>query len=594
MQAESSEFGDVRFVSQRGELRFRHPSATIKADTPAEVPAALDRLRDAVENGHYAAGFLAYEAAPAFDPAFVTHPPSSSAPIMWFGVYNRCEELPPPPLPAARFNVGEWRSHLEETDYYAALAKIRDYIAAGDTYQVNYAMPLSASFEGDPLAWFRHLCMAQGSNHNAYVDLGGAQVLSASPELFFELDGARIVTRPMKGTHRRGRYSAEDQQFRRNLLESEKDRAENLMITDLLRNDLGRISEIGSVTVERLFEAERYETLWQMTSTISGQTSADPPRLLHALFPSGSITGAPKARTMEIIRELEQCPRGVYCGSIGWWGPGRQASFNVAIRTVTVDAQRGEAHCHVGGGVTWDSRAALEYEECRSKAVFLSYKRPVFELLETLLLQRESYYLLDEHMQRLLNSAAYFGYPVEESSVREALHNQQTELLHGGATGPHKVRLLLDGAGGVRTEAAPVTANAEPARVALAPEPVDRDDVFLYHKTTHRAVYEAALSACPGYDDVILWNQDGDLTESVWANLVIEQDGRFLTPPVDSGLLAGCMRAALLHEGRIEEARLARETLETADRVWLINSVRRWMPVAGISLKQSDAKTVQR
>ncbi len=570
---EASEFGQVRFVSRQGERLYQNPEAIVTAASPGEVAPALECLRTAVQSGWHAAGYLAYEAAPAFEPRLTTHSPSG-IPLLWFGLYRAPAWLDPRPAPCrGAFHVGDWDPLVPEAEYHEAIARIRAYIAAGDAYQVNYTFPLRAPFEGNPLDWFRQLTAAQGGDHGAYVDAGRFQVLSASPELFFELRDGSAAARPMKGTRPRGLWPAQDRAMAGALRESQKDRAENVMIVDLLRNDLGRIAATGTVEAPSLFDVERYETVWQMTSTVTAKTDGDAADLLGALFPSGSVTGAPKIRAMEIIRELEPYPRGVYCGTIGWWAPGPEARFNVAIRTVTVHPAKQRAEYHTGGGITWDSRSEAEFQECRAKAALLVRKPAAFQLLESLLFDGAAFWLLDEHLRRLEESAAYFGVTCRWADLRAEL-TDMAERLRG--KGPRKVRLLLDREGAWTLEDGPAPP-ADPISVGLAPAPIDPDNVFLYHKTTERSVYEKALAARPDCGDVFLWNFKGELTESTRANLVLELDGKLVTPPVVCGLLAGVYRDALLREGTIVEGVVHKEDLSRAGRLWLINSVRGWM-----------------
>ena len=573
-----TEFGDVRFVSRNGERFYRRPEAVVTAHTLDEVQPALDRVQRAVTGGAHAAGFISYEAAPAFDPVLTVHSPGR-VPLVWMGIYDEVvhsrRQAPEQPV-----EVGPWEHMISREAYERAIRAIRDYIAAGDTYQVNYSFPLSAPFHGDPLAWFYQLCAAQKGDYNAYVDAGVFKVLSASPELFFHTNDGQITVRPMKGTAQRGLYSTQDKRQAETLATSEKNRAENLMIVDLLRNDLGRVCHIGTVRTPTLFDVERYETVWQMTSTVTGRTDAGVPEILNALFPSGSITGAPKARTMEIIRELEAYPRGVYCGAMGWWAPSGEASFNVAIRTVTVDTGREEARYHVGGGIVWDSTPEGEYEECHTKTAFLNRHSPRFSLLESLRWDEAGYFLYNLHLERMRQSADYFGIDVNWAAIEKHLEEEAARLLASGT--PHKVRLLVDQAGGCTVESSPLSEPA-PVTLGLAVEPVDSANVFLYHKTTRRGMYERAREQRPDCDDVLLWNEAGELTESTMANVVLEMGGAYWTPPLDAGLLAGCFRQHLLEAGMVAERTLTKENLEQAERVWLINSVRRWMPVEWVA-----------
>lgn len=567
--------GDTLFLSAKQTLRFRDPVEVVTVSDINEVVAALDRVESAVINGLFAAGFVSYEAAPAFDPALSAHPPTD-LPLVWFAFYRECGGGPIERPGSADFEIGPWKPLVSSEEYSIAIAHIHDWIASGDTYQVNYTFPMRATFDGDPSAWFHQLCQAQQSSYCAYLDTGRFHILSVSPELFFRLDDDRIEMRPMKGTRRRGLYLQADELAAQDLLASEKERAENLMIVDLIRNDLGRISAAGQVSVPDLFRVERYETVWQMTSSVVARTQASMGQIFGALFPSGSVTGAPKVRTMQIIRELEPFPRGVYCGSVGWLKPGREAEFNVAIRTVVVDTSIHAAEYHVGGGITWDSTEDAEFDECMAKAAILTYRRPMFELLESLRFEGE-YFLLEEHMNRLRASADYFGFRFEYAKVLAQLMTKAQELAKPNAA--WKVRLLLAHDGSTRIEASPAPA-AAPVRVGFAREPISQDDVFLYHKTTARGLYDQARASRPDCDDVILWNTRGEITETTTANIVADIDGELVTPPVSCGLLAGTLRARLLAKGEINERILTKTDLQHARSIHLINSVRQWINAA--------------
>jgi len=344
------------------------------------------------------------------------------------------------------------------------------------------------------------------------------------------------------------------------------------MIVDMLRNDLGRIADTGSVEVDGLFEVERYPTLWQMTSTVRARTSAGVPEIFRALFPCASVTGAPKIRTMEIINELEAYPRGAYCGAIGWWGPGRRARFSVGIRTVTANRETGEAVYSVGSGITWDSLTDAEHDECRLKSKILTNSEPDFELIETIA-WNDGYELFEEHLERLGASLRYFGFRGSLHPVRQRLADTAR-----GLNGPTKVRVRVDRKGEVRIATHPLP-KASVLRVGLATDPVDPNNRFLYHKTTNREMYEQARRTRPDLDDVILWNAAGEITETTIANVVVRFDGHWFTPPVASGLLPGVLRGALLREGEIAERVLHVADLDRAEEIRLINSVRGWMRI---------------
>lgn len=567
MNTSAPESGYVRFVSREQTRSFSDPAAIVSAQTIEEVLPALEQVATHVREGCYAAGYVAYEAAPAFDAALVAHAPAD-LPLVWFGIYTA------PPKSDARtaadYSVGTWEPRVNEEDYRLAVQGIREYIAAGDTYQVNYTFPMDAPFEGDAAAWFQELCAAQQADHCAYLQLGAQTILSASPELFFRRDGDRITTRPMKGTCPRGLWPDADAKNVDALKASDKERAENIMIVDMHRNDLGRIAETGTVEVDSLFDVERYRTLWQMTSTVSAETQAKLPDVFAALFPSASVTGAPKVRTMEIIRELEPEPRGVYCGSIGWCGPDGAAEFNVAIRTVTIDHYEGRARYNVGSGITWDSTPEGEYAECVTKTEFLLQPQPHFELLESILYDG-NLFLLNEHLARLRASAEYFGIPLNIRNLEAQLNS--TVFPAGRRL---KVRVLVDQDGTYRITRE-LSKPSKPVRVAIAQHPVHTSNPFLYHKTTHREVYDKARASRSDCDDVILLNERGEVTESTTANVVVEMEGVMITPPVESGLLAGTFREHLLSERKVVEEVIHHEDLRHAEAVYLINSVRKWI-----------------
>jgi para-aminobenzoate synthetase/4-amino-4-deoxychorismate lyase len=482
-----------------------------------------------------------------------------------------------PSPPAGRVGVGaDLHPTLTRSEYERALCAIHEAIAAGEVYQVNFSFRLRAPFSGNLLHLFWQLYECQPVPYAAYLDTGAHAIASLSPELFFALDGERIATRPMKGTAPRGLTLADDLQQAARLTQCPKNRAENLMIVDMARNDLGRIAHIGSVRVPRLFEAERYATLWQMTSTVVAYTDAPLSEIFRALFPAASITGAPKIRATHVIDALERAPRGVYTGAIGVVLPDRRAQFNVAIRTLHHDKARGQLQYGVGSGVVWDSEQVAEYAECLAKAQVLFAPRPAFELLETLLWRRgRGYFLLEAHLKRLRDSACYFDFVVDADAVR-----RQLLTVAEGFTEPrYRVRLRVNRRGQAQVEYAPLLPERRAWRVALAQQPVNPREVFLYHKTTHRQVYERALAARPDCDDVLLWNTHGELTESTRANVVVRLDGRYYTPPVECGLLAGVYRGHLLQRGLLRERVLTINDLRRAEAIYLINAVRGWIRV---------------
>jgi para-aminobenzoate synthetase/4-amino-4-deoxychorismate lyase len=552
-------------------LRFRKPRLLLTASTLDEVGALLTAVEQGVADGAHAAGFLAYEAAPACDPVMRVRP-GGDVPLAWFGLFDAPEPMASPLAGPGDAAVEiPWQASVDDAAYRAAIQRVHDHIRAGDTYQVNYTLRLRAPFSGNAWPLFRRMTRAQGAGYAAWIHTAAWSLCCASPELLFSLDGRDIVTRPMKGTAARAPDAASDVRQSERLKASEKDRAENLMIVDMARNDLGRIAETGSVTVDPLCEAERYPTVWQLTSTVRAKTDAGFAAIVRALFPAASITGAPKIRTMRIIADLETAPRGVYTGSIGFLAPGRRAQFNVAIRTVRVDHAQGTAEYGVGGGIVWDSRAASEWRECLIKARVLTAESPAFDLLETLLWRPENGTpLLDAHLARMAASAAYFNRPFDAAAVRQALRDAAA----GWPPEVYRVRLLLAEDGVPRVEPARLMPLPSPYRLAWAASPVDSRDPFLYHKTTHRRVYDTARAQTPDADDTLLFNERGEATESCIGTLLVERAGRLVTPPLASGLLPGVMRARLLAEGRAVEETIVRADLRPGERVFLANAVR--------------------
>jgi len=566
----------IHHAAQRRWLRFRDPRQLFSAGRVEEVAPTLRALEEAIhERDLYAAGFIAYEAAPAFDPALPVRQGPGSFPLVWFGLYEQPEPISiPTSMGSSPQHSLTWRTSLTQGAYREAIGRIKEHIARGDTYQVNYSYRMSAAFSGDPWLYFVQLARAQNAQYAAFVNTERFSICSASPELFFTLDGQTLTSRPMKGTAARGMTFDEDVGQAEWLRRSEKNRAENVMIVDMVRNDIGRIARVGSVRAPHLFTIEKYPTVWQMTSTVTGETDAGLCEILEALFPCASITGAPKPRTMQIIAELETTPRRIYTGSIGFVSPEREAQFNVAIRTVLVDKAERRAEYGVGGGILWDSTDAAEFEECQTKARVLTHRMPEFSLLETILwTPDEGYFLLRYHLKRLGQSAQYFDFPVDVRAVQDELLSLTSSFQETA----YKVRLLAakDGSAEYHPEPLRHTAPARRPRVCLAPSPVDVSNPFLYHKTTNRRVYDRALAARPEYDDVLLWNERGEITESCIANVVIDLNGELFTPPVRCGLLGGAFRAYLLDRGEIQERVIPVEEIERSSHVYLVNSVRK-------------------
>lgn len=583
-------------------------AAACNVDGPAAWEAALDRVAAWNDAGHTVVAALGYELGLALEPAVGVVPPSG--PLARFWCFESRDHLDGTArqawLSAWQSSnpawIGDLQPAMAEMPYRRGVQRIRDYIAAGDCYQVNFTFPVTGRCIGHPLRLYADLCARQPVGCGGVVMHDEGAILSLSPELFLERQGARLVSRPMKGTAPRGATPAEDAAARAALAASAKDRAENVMIVDLIRNDLARVAETGSVTVERLFDVEPYPTVLQMTSTVAAtqRPNAGLAEILAALFPCGSITGAPKVRAMQIVAELEGEPRGLYTGSLGWIAPGGDFRFNVAIRTVEL-ARDGTLRLGVGSGITYGSDPAAEYRECLLKARFLTDAALAGDvaqaprLIETLRLEVDAggarYPRLDGHRVRLTRSAAALGFACDWLAVARALEQAGAEARRewaqagqaGGSPAAWRVRLTLGRSGDVEIARAPLDPlPAGPLALLPADEPLDSRDGWLAHKTTVRGRYDKALAALAGTPeifDVLYCNERGEVAEGARSTLFARIDGRLLTPPLACGVLPGVLRAELLARGAAEEAMLTPADLQRAEALYCGNALRGLVPV---------------
>jgi para-aminobenzoate synthetase/4-amino-4-deoxychorismate lyase len=573
----SARFDDLR-PRRRRSFALGPIERILETREVGEVVEVLAEVEREVARGRWVAGFVCYEAAPAFDPVMKVSNPMSELPLVWFAVSRT--RRPAGPLGAGPYSLQPWNSRLSKDDYYQSVEHIRQRIRAGDTYQVNFTFRLEAPFEGLAEAFYRDLVNAQACGYGALIDTGRWVVASASPELFFEWRHGRIVSKPMKGTSRRGLMLSDDEQLRAQLESSEKDRAENLMIVDMVRNDLGRISRVGTVKVPALFTTEKYDTVWQLTSTVEAEPIAGTSLtdVFAALFPCASITGAPKVSTMGIIEQLESDPRGVYCGAVGFGGPGAggepEWAFNVAIRTVMIDRAGSSATYGTGGGITYDSTTAGEYNEALLKAEVLARRSASFDLIETIRWSPDGgFWLLDRHLDRLIDSARYFDIPLDPAEVRAALR-----AAVAGRSGILRLKLTVGRSGTISVDTGPLPAAATVV-AAVDSMPVDPSDIFLYHKTSNRTTYDEAKARSTNVDDVILINPSGEVTETTIGNLAVEIDGNWSTPPMSAGLLPGSYRAELIATGRLSERSITVAELKRASRLARVNALRGWEPI---------------
>ncbi len=554
-------------------LSFTDPVDTLVAWDLGEVAAVIATAEAEADRGRWVVGFVSYDAGPAFDRANRSLR-NENVPLAAFGVYA---EPIDDPLDSGFFRCGEWLDSVTAAQYRAGVVAVKEHIAAGDTYQINLTYRSIASFEGSSLGLFRSLMDAQRAPHGVFLDLGRFALCSASPELFVHrapLGGGRfeLTSLPMKGTRPRGDTPARDEALAIELVSSEKDRAENTMILDMMRNDFGRIADIGSVKVPALHDVERYPTVLQMTSTVTAESSASLSAVFAATFPPASITGAPKIRTTELIAGLETTPRGAYCGAAGLMAPGGVATFNVAIRSVWVDNEAATATYGTGGGIVWDSDPADEWEETKVKTLVLERACRPIHLIETMAwLPGLGISNLDRHLERLASSAAALGRPLDLAAVTTTL--EAIDAIEG-----QRARLLVGPDGSIELTLTPLDVpSCHRWTASLAATPVSSTDPALHHKSTLRHVYEHHRASRPDVDEVILFNERRELTETTIGNLVVESGGRLLTPTLGSGLLSGTFRAELLASDKITEAILLVDELRAADALFMVNAVRGWV-----------------
>ena len=562
-------------LSPDGIARVFHGEARrLEAWSAAELPAFFAQIEAASAEGCWVVLAAAYELGYALEPKLAALMPQTDAPLARAWIWPQCEVLSRGEadalfaaalarLPSPHAGVSELEAGLDAQDHRAAVEQIRAWIDAGDCYQVNLTFPLRGRAWGDALALYARLRERQPVRYGGFLRHEDGAILCRSPELFVAREGRRLTVKPMKGTAPRGEADR--------LASSEKDRAENLMIVDLLRNDLGRLAPAGGVRVERLFEIEDYATLHQMTSTVSAApVDADLFEIFRALFPCGSVTGAPKILAMERIRRLESGPRGLYCGAFGWIAPSGDFSFCVPIRTALVGGE-GRLRLDVGSGIVADSEPASEYAECLAKGRFLTGLEPGFGLFETLLFEDGACPLLARHLARLSRSAVALGFRCDADSVRERL------LAHARTLeGRRRVRLQLEADGRISISDAELVALAEGQTVCLASGALDSADALLRHKSTARSRYDAALQQAMalGHFDALFFNERGELCEGARSNVVVSIGGRLFTPPLACGLLPGVMRAELLVGGDVSERIVSREELLAADEIYVANALR--------------------
>ena len=563
----------LHFDFEENQLTFTNPVEIITTTNFDEVEVCLTKIQQAVDNGYHVAGYLSYEVTYTFFNEIINQK-QSTLPLLWFGVFNRPSQNLTPPTTDNHYHVGKWSMLESKENYMENFDHIMKKIKQNNVDQINYTTKFESSFHGDSYPYYMRLKNAQRSNYSAYLQLEEVDILSISPELFFKVKNNHIHVKPMKGTIHRGKTSEEDEINKIWLQQSTKNKYENKLIVDLMENELASITTTGEASHTNLYNIETYPTVHQMTSRIKKKLHPNTTitTIIKTLFPCGSISGVPKKKSIQLINELENDTRDVYCGAIGYITPTNEAIFNVPIRTVTIDKQRQLASYNAGGAITKYSKPEEEYEEVLTKTKILSKRESDFELLETIALIDGKYIVLEEHLVRLVASATYFDIPISRDDVLEKLKT----FAHSHPLGNWRIRVTLSKAGELHLDNKRMN-TLQNNTVGVANNPIDKEDIFHYHKTTNRKIYTRHQK--PHVFDVILWNEDKEVTEFTIGNIVVELDGTYYTPPIKCGVLPGTYRNFLLTSGEIKERIIHLSELASATNIWLINSVREWVKV---------------
>jgi len=533
--------------------RFTNPIRIISCYSREDIRFCFDQIETALESGYYAAGFASYDE-------------NSSIPLIWFGIFEKPNDIDETKsYKTGKYKVTNLHKNISKKEYINKISRIKRLIESGSTYQVNYTFKYKFDFSGSTERLYTDLKKLQQTDYSAFIKTDKFSILSLSPELFFEKKGEDITVRPMKGT------SYQDAGF---LQKDPKNMSENIMIVDLMRNDLGRFCKTGSVAADKLFCVEKFKTICQMTSEICGKikTKTSLYDLFQSIFPSGSVTGAPKTSTINIIKELEKEDRNIYTGCIGFFTPNKDAIFNIAIRTILIKGKRGEMG--IGSGIVYDSDPEKEFDECDLKAGFLKIASTDFELIETLLWNKnKGFFLLKYHLERLINSADYFGIDIDINNLKLRLNKLKKRL---NPQKSHKVRITAAKNGKTMITSSILSQNKTGNKISLSEKRVNSDDIFLYHKTTRRELYDREYKIClkKGYTDVIFTNERGEITEGAISNLIVKKNGNYFTPPIGSGLLNGIYRRYFIKNNQTKEKTLFLDDLLNADKIYICNSVR--------------------
>lgn len=551
---------------------FSNPIDIIQTNEPAEVTEAFNKIQAYLDEGFYAAGYVSFEATYPLT-NMIASSKQTALPLLWFGIFKSFST--PEEKPSKAFQTSPWISTVTQATYDQKSKIIHEHLKNGLIDEINYTIPFQAHFTGDSLTYYHQLQKAQSANYGAYIHTRDFNILSASPELFYEIKDKVITMRPMKGTIHRGLSAREDKDLKNWLAHSKKNQFENQLTIDLMEKEMKKVARPESIHVTEKFAIEKYPTVYQMTSTVTGDIKADlsATEIFKRTFPCSSIAGVPKVESLKLIQALENTPREVYCGSMGYFAPNGDAVFNVAIRTVWINSESKQAHYGAGGGITKHSDIVTEYEEVFTKTRVLDYKLPSFELLETIGLFDGDYLVLDYHLKRLKNSIDYFDWKVSLNEIVGALE----DLRKVHAKGSFRVRLTVKDDGTFQLTCHHLK-EFKPSKIQLATQPVDKNEVFLYHKTTFRKMFEKTAGR-PAEPLTLYSNEAGEVTEFAIGNLVIKKDGRLITPTLSSGLLPGTFRQMLIDTGQVIEDKVYLEDLQKAEKIWMINSVRQWVHV---------------
>ncbi len=563
---------------------FTDPVDILTTNKTLEVSKILKTIEKA-RRKYYLAGFLSYELASFVEPS-IGENNLCGFPLLWFGVYKKPSIIENTSKLNYRnkefsYFTSEHKPNITDVQYLERIKKIKDYIRKGQTYQINFTYKNKFKFFGNALDFYLNVRKRQPTSYSAFINFGDSSILCFSPELFFKKTGDYIYTRPMKGTIEKGKNRLQQKHNISFLKKSKKDKSENIMIVDLIRNDLGRIALNETVKTYDLFRVERYRSILQMTSSIRARLNKDISflQLVKSIFPSGSVTGAPKVSSMRFIKSLENEPRKIYTGSIGFITPKNNSCFNVAIRTVLIDKKENNAEVGIGSGIVYDSNPKRELKECRLKAKFLTdIVQPEFKLIETIFFsQKDGYYLLKYHLNRLSKSAKFFSYFFDRHNIRKKLDDFASRI--GSKEDLFKVRLLLSKQGNVSLEDYKIKISNKPRYVRISTDRIDKDNIFVYHKTTNRSFYDNGLKKArkSGLFDFIYLNNNEEVCESSIGNLVIKKGSSFFTPPLSCGILCGVYREFLLRESslsrKIIEKVISAQDLVNCDKIFIINSV---------------------